>query len=246
MRQGDWICGQCRTHQFAKNAQCRDCSTRKPGLASKKKSTVPVKPYYAVLDFEANCSSEQDEDHEIIEFPVVLCNSRTGEIVSEFRQFVQLVTHEHLSDFIKNLTHITDEQVKSAPTWSECITLLNMWCHEHDVSVENTTVVTCGDWDLKTMLPRQLKLTKTTLPYTLDRLFSEWSNMKKPFKRVMKHKERVSFVKMMDHLNLEITGHHHSGIDDCRNIAKICHQLTTRGANMTNPNCKKVTKFVEC
>jgi inhibitor of KinA sporulation pathway (predicted exonuclease) len=34
--------------------------------------------------------------------------------------------------------------------------------------------------------------------------------------------------KMLDYLKLPLDGHHHSGIDDCRNIAKICRALMER------------------
>lgn len=33
-----------------------------------------------------------------------------------------------------------------------------------------------------------------------------------------------------------MTGHHHSGIDDCRNIAKICLALYKGGVDVTEPN----------
>ena len=41
---------------------------------------------------------------------------------------------------------------------------------------------------------------------------------------------------MLEELKIPLVGHHHSGIDDCRNIAKICHALTLRGEDSTMPN----------
>jgi len=204
-----------------------------------------MKPFYAVLDFEANCSSEGSDDYEIIEFPVILVDSKTGQIVAEFREFIQLVNHQQLSDFIKDFTHITDSQVKSGLTWSDCLVALDKWCQEQEVNSENTTVITCGDWDLRTMLPKQLELTKTTLPYRLEKLLTQWVNIKKPFKKTTKNKEKMGMAGMLSYLDLELTGHHHSGIDDCRNIAKICHRLVEMGADVTRPNCRKMSKFVE-
>ena len=78
-------------------------------------------PYYLVLDFEANCSADQVKDHEIIEFPCILIDSKTGSTISEFRSFVKLVNFDKLSDFIKDLTHITDEQVNTGLSWSDCL-----------------------------------------------------------------------------------------------------------------------------
>jgi len=35
---------------------------------------------------------------------------------------------------------------------------------------------------------------------------------------------------MLAKLNLELIGRHHSGIDDCKNIARILIELLSRGA----------------
>lgn len=114
------------------------------------------KAFYLVLDFEANCSGENTRDHEIIEFPAVLVRSDTHSIVDEFRSFVNLVKHKQLSEFIKQLTHITDEQVNAGLEWNKCLFEFEMWCKKHSLTSANCAVVTCGDWDLKTMLPNQL------------------------------------------------------------------------------------------
>jgi inhibitor of KinA sporulation pathway (predicted exonuclease) len=34
---------------------------------------------------------------------------------------------------------------------------------------------------------------------------------------------------MLKHLKLILDGHHHSGIDDCRNISKILNKMITDG-----------------
>src|SRR5438045_1672584 len=115
------------------------------------------KPYYLVLDFEANCSGKNQKDHEIIEFPAVLVNAKNGTIISEFRYFIQTNSGRKLSTFIKELTHITEEQVRNGLTFMQALKEFEKWCHQNQISKKSTTIVTVGDWDLKTMLPRQLK-----------------------------------------------------------------------------------------
>jgi inhibitor of KinA sporulation pathway (predicted exonuclease) len=246
---GDWICQVCNGHQFASRVICRDCSTPKnenskdanPKNANSKDANPKntnqdsnSKEFYLVIDFEANCSSENARDHEIIEFPAVLVNAKTGETVSEFRKFVKMVNHKKLSEFIKDLTHITDEEVSNGLEWGVCLFEFEVWCHQNDITPDNTTIVTCGDWDLKTMLANQLNLTQTKLTYFLNHLFGCWNNVKIEFMK--KTSNRGGMAEMLKVLDLELTGHHHSGIDDCRNIAKICHKLTTMECDVSQPN----------
>ena len=237
LKPGDWLCSVCNGHQFASRSICRDCGTPKNGVP--KNTKKDNKQFYMVIDFEANCSSEFHRDHEIIEFPAVLVNSKTGETVSEFRKFVKLVNHNNLSDFIKNLTHITDEDVNNGLDWKVCLVEFEKWCHDNNVTDRNTTVVTCGNWDIQSMLTRQLHITKTNQSPFLKKLFSCWNNVKTSY-AISTQKSPTGMDRMLQELNLDLVGHHHSGIDDCRNIARICHELTKLGHDMTTPN-----KFIE-
>ena len=238
IKSGDWFCSSCNAHQFAFRSACRDCGTLKGGVVEPTIQTtkgIQSKEFYLVLDFEANCSEQDKRDHEIIEFPAVLVKAIDGQTVSEFQSFVKLVKTEKLSKFIKELTHITDEQVSSGLSWSDCLLEFEKWCNKNKVTPENTTVVTCGDWDLKTMLPNQLAITKTELSDYLNYLFCCWCNAKIQFANCYKQAELNGMDRMLDFLGLELTGHHHSGIDDCRNIAKICKRLMEDGTDVTSP-----------
>ena len=200
------------------------------------------KPYYLVLDFEANCSSDQVRDHEIIEFPAVLVEAYSGRVVNEFRSFVKMVTHKQLSQFIKDLTHITDEEIARGLGWCECLLAFESWCHTNGITPKNCTVVTCGDWDLKTMLANQLQLTKTKLTLFLDELFGCWTNVKITYRDTLQTPRQSGMDAMLNDLGIPLVGHHHSGIDDCRNIAKICHCLLTKyKADVTLPNKMRET-----
>lgn len=198
------------------------------------KSDTPSKTYYLVIDFEANCSGKNIKDHEIIEFPAVLVNAETNEIISEFRHFVKTHSGKKLSKFIKILTHITDENMFNGLNFSDCLIEFEKWCHENEISSESTTIVTVGDWDLGTMLPSQLKMTGLTLNEFLNNLFSSWTNVKEYFVAHAGGKA-MGMAGMLAYFELELDGHHHSGIDDCRNTVKICKKLSELGFDMTIP-----------
>jgi ERI1 exoribonuclease 2 len=66
--------------------------------------------FLAVLDFEATCW-EENNDHDIIEFPTVIVDIEKKEVIDEFRVFVMPKRKPILSDFCKKLTGITQDQV---------------------------------------------------------------------------------------------------------------------------------------
>lgn len=74
------------------------------------------------------------------------------------------------------------------------------------------------------MLPRQLMLTETRLSSQLSALVASRVNIKVVFARAYNQKAK-GMAGMLDFLGLKLEGRHHSGIDDSRNIAKICQKL---------------------
>ena len=80
--------------------------------------------------------------------------------------------------------------------------------------------VTCGDWDLKTMLPGQCKYLNIPVP----NYYHQWINIKTIF-RDLTGQEPSGMPGMLEHFKLTLEGKHHSGIDDSRNIAKILAKL---------------------
>jgi len=87
--------------------------------------------------------------------------------------------------------------------------------------------VTCGDWDLKTMLKEQFKLCDWSYPPPTP--FCRWINIKRIFEAHQKIPAR-GMPDMLSALQLPLVGRHHSGLDDCHNIVAICVQLIKLGA----------------
>lgn len=79
---------------------------RKAKIEQEEKSKIH---YYCVIDFEATCEKEnpQDYKHEIIEFPAVLVDSTTLEVVDIFHYYCKPVLKPKLTEFCQELTGIT-------------------------------------------------------------------------------------------------------------------------------------------
>lgn len=177
-----------------------------------------------VLDFEATCGNQEPiRPQEIIEFPSVLVALDTLKSVDEFSSFVRPFHNPHLTDFCRELTSITQEDVDGAPYFHEVLKAHENWIDSHGLTELNAVFVTCGDWDLGTMLPAQSRVGKKPVEY-LRPIYTRWLNIKVPFASVAGRKA-PGMAGMLRALEIELTGFHHRGIDDCRNIAKILRAL---------------------
>lgn len=76
--------------------------------------------------------------------------------------------------------------------------------------------VTCGNWDIKTQIPRQCAISKFDMPG----YFHEWVNLKDVYLNFYKHKA-LGMRSMLSGLGIQLEGDHHSGKDDVHNICKV-------------------------
>jgi len=88
--------------------------------------------FLIVIDFESTCweHNADGKQPEIIEFPAVLLNIRTGMIEEEFQQFVMPVENPILSDFCVKFTGIKQEVVENGVPLRTCISLFCSWIKE--------------------------------------------------------------------------------------------------------------------
>lgn len=183
--------------------------------------------YFLVLDFEATCEKDgQIKPQEIIEFPVLMINSRTLKMDAQFHQYVQPRVHRELTAFCTELTGIAQDMVDGQPFIEDVLKSFDKWMQENnllDPSVKSL-FVTCGDWDLNKMLPSQASAFNLHTPG----YFNQWLNIKKAYAEVMSSYPR-GMMDMLEGLHIQHQGRHHSGIDDCTNIAEILRQLLLRG-----------------
>ncbi len=174
-----------------------------------------------VLDFEATC----DNDHvlkpqEIIEFPMLLIEFPSCNLVDTFHTYVKPVYHPQLTPFCTELTGIQQETVDPAPVFPVVMKQIEQWFEKHQFLVnglanpeKSFVFVTCGDWDLRSMLPTQLAASKarinsaaddrkesldSELPRSLldsrsafSRMFQRWCNIKTVFCEYMHRREQT-------------------------------------------------------
>ena len=188
-------------------------------------STVADGGYYAVLDFEATCEENTTiHNQEIIEVPVILLRASDGHEVARFQMYVRPMLNPELTPFCTSLTGITQETVDGADPFAPVFRSLMRFLCQHGVTRSNTVFVTCGDWDLSSMLPRQCQLAGVACPT----VFRRWMNIKKEFQRHSAVKV-ASLMDMVEKAGLHHRGRLHSGIDDCVNIAQVLQQMIAQG-----------------
>ncbi|MEZ4449517.1 MAG: 3'-5' exonuclease [Nannocystaceae bacterium] len=194
--------------------------------------------HLVILDFEATCKPGAPPDpQEIIEFPSVLVSLRDNAVLDEFSSFVRPVHHPALSEFCTELTGIRQEEVDGAPPFLEVYAAHRDWLVGHGLldadgrGEERFAFVTCGDWDLQTMLPVQCAASE--LPVSaLPKAYRRWINIKKIFAAVKLREKGFGMPSMLKALGLPLLGRHHRGIDDSHNIARITLALAALGGKM--------------
>ena len=218
--------------------------------------------YLLVLDFEATCgeSGFPRDQMEIIEFPTIVYDLQEKKEVGRFHEYVKPVIQLQLTEFCTQLTGIAQvspfrvsrpsyvqgylsmshnqETVENAepfpPVWDRFKEFLkgqNLW---DDPSTY--AFITCGAWDLHTMLPQQLSQIISTNPSAesddlllVTHFQQRVINIKKAFQKKYGHKRAKGMAEMLKALNMHLVGRHHSGIDDCGNILRIVKRMVNDG-----------------
>ena len=90
---------------------------------------------------------------------------------------------------------------------------------------EAVLFVTCGDWDLGTCLPLEERNKGLVVPS----VYKRWANLKVEFPKAFPCQGWPDMAGMLDLAGLKLEGHHHSGLDDSRNIARVLESVWQRG-----------------
>ncbi|KII88959.1 hypothetical protein PLICRDRAFT_40586 [Plicaturopsis crispa FD-325 SS-3] len=219
-------------------------------------------PYDAllVLDVEATCVAGCGFEYpnEIIEWPVCLMrwtdrsfDGRASklEVVDEFRAFVKPTWRPKLTQFCKDLTGITQEQVNHAPSFVEVVHSFSRflvknglidgvtgerlqrfcWCSDTPCDIRDFVVKQCfisripmPDWIRGDILDVRAAVGLATIPAGRN---------KNAYRR-----RSLNIPLQLSALGLtSFQGRQHSGIDDTRNIARIIVELARRGIRL-EPN----------
>ena len=206
---------------------------------------VPCK-YYVVIDFEATCEEKPSEDFvpEVIEFPAVLFDSVNDTVVDTFRSYCKPLLNPCLTSFCKKLTGIKQEDVDTAPLFTDVLKLFENWLKKHDLlSSENVGFITDGSKDFSVFLNVNCVLCKVSYP----KWAFKWINLKKYFANCYKSTNRT-LPHMVKALGLNFEGELHCGFDDAKNIANVSRSLVRDGVCLKPNECLQngVVKNLTC
>ncbi|XP_069556501.1 3'-5' exoribonuclease 1 isoform X2 [Brachyistius frenatus] len=210
----------------------------------------PTDTYYdhiCVVDFEATCEEDNPSDflHEIIEFPMVLINTHTLEIVDTFQEYVKPELNPQLSDFCVKLTGITQKMVDEADPFPEVLQRVVAWLQERELGTKyKYAILTDGAWDMSKFLNIQCRISRIRYP----QFAKKWINIRKSYGNFYKVLPPASQLKssfefrvprtqtklstMLEKLGLKYEGRPHSGLDDSRNIARIALRMLQDGCQL--------------
>ncbi|CEP14273.1 hypothetical protein [Parasitella parasitica] len=211
-----------------------------PSLPTVKASAVaePAEPvvkkqpfeYYLFFDVEATCVADGGFTfpNEIIEFPVVLVDGETFDIVDEFRSYVRPTINPTLSEFCMKLTGISQETVDQSPIFVDVLDQFQEFLAKYELFQSNSAAfVTDGPFDIRDFITKQLKHSKIKpRPAYFD---LHWVNIRKLFREFYKQQENKNIGMMLQHLGMEFEGRQHSGLDDARNLAAIGKKMHQEG-----------------
>eukprot|EP01084_Bolivina_argentea_P033009 61080_1 len=118
--------------------------------------------YLVVLDFEATCFTDSAYPDEIIEWPAMIIDTLKKCILDNyFHFFIKPRTNTVLSSQCIELTGIKQEIINQSPDITHVIKKWNEFCYLNNILSHNSCIVTCGNWDLKTMWPTQSEIINT-------------------------------------------------------------------------------------
>ena len=205
---------------------------------------------YLIIDVEATCDQkilqgivQKDNPipQEIIEIAAVVGRKHTMEVMGAFQRIVKPKVHPELTKFCKNLTGIKQKAVNKAEDFNKVMEDFEKWMEKVGINPENTTLMTCGRWDLFKMIPRQCQLSERPIPEVLkvdeDSLEKkQFINIKEKFIAYMDMqapewskrnavKMHFDIPEMLKQLGMEEKGNRHQALDDCFNLNKIMTEL---------------------
>jgi len=196
--------------------------------------------FIAILDFEATCDDQTKLDvQEIIEFLTVFVSALSGEVEFICHTCAKPDVNPTLTQFCTELMGVKQKTVDNgvstqwAPLLSHkaflkenrLVSALEVAESPKEHKGKKTFVcTTCGDWDLKTCLPKQLRCHGISCPACV----SSWPNIKAGFCNFCKTKP-TGVDSMLKHAGLELEGRRHSGIDNCKNLARVAQKMTKEG-----------------
>ena len=167
---------------------------------------------FIIVDLEATCwEGRREGQNEIIEIGAVRVDEH-GKLVGEFQCFVKPLKQPQLSDFCKKLTSIRQEDVDNADLFNIAVEAFKNWIN---VSQSDYLLCSWGFYDRK-------QFESDCALWGLD---TEWLNkhtsLKHQYGKIKQLRRNIGMKQALALEGIPLSGTHHRGIDDARNIAQI-------------------------
>eukprot|EP00930_Biecheleria_cincta_P006068 TRINITY_DN107046_c0_g1_i1.p1 TRINITY_DN107046_c0_g1~~TRINITY_DN107046_c0_g1_i1.p1 ORF type:complete len:590 (+),score=115.83 TRINITY_DN107046_c0_g1_i1:114-1883(+) len=203
-------------------------------------------PVLLLLDLEgAGNTRGRDGEDEIIEIPVLAMCPVTGSELGRFHRFTKPgYWCSQASEMRRRYPMQCFNAGSSAVLFPQAIFELQTWIGRvlrkppAEITHEDFLFVTCGNWDVKTAIPRQCQKPPPgggVDMATQKLLFSRWCNIKEAFREHFKLSEAAAptgMRGMLRRLNIPLAGQHHLGMDDVSNLARVLSTLVLNRANL--------------
>jgi 3'-5' exoribonuclease 1 len=170
-----------------------------------------------ICDLEATCwdkGEHNPEKMEIIEIGAVLADAKSMRKLDEFNSFVRPVRNPVLSDFCVNLTSIQQQDVDDADVFPIVFSRFLDWIGD----LETMRIASWGAYDLN-QFKQNCRFHGIANPFRDKHI-----NLKKKFSELHNGK-KYGMKRAMRIVGLVLEGVHHRGIDDARNIFRICEKV---------------------
>jgi len=187
--------------------------------------------YFLVIDFEATCDEPVNRfPQEMIEFPIVLVDAQSLNVVGEFHHFVRPLIYPKLSAFCSSLTGIQQNTVDQSLTFPDVLKLADQWIRQHcGEDLSNVYAVTYGNWDFGTLFAIQVKEYDLEIPFWGRR----WIDLQDVFqKHFALSGKQIKMIEAFQYLGISLSGRLHSGIDDARKLATFLVELIKLNAGI--------------
>lgn len=174
-----------------------------------------------IIDLEATCwesrqapngEAQGNDNMEIIEIGCALA-TRQGRLLDTRSFLVRPTRYPVLSKFCTGLTSITQETVDEAPAFPGAIQAMNAWLGDLP---DDFIWCSWGNYDRLHLETQSQEHDARPAVLAFPHL-----NLKRIWRRTTGQKRTNGFAHALAFHDLDFEGHHHRGVDDARNMARV-------------------------
>lgn len=177
--------------------------------------------YIACVDLEATCDDSPSfnrREMEIIEFGCTLLNPEY-KVVGTFNSFVRPTINPILTQFCKELTTITQDQVDTADTWDQVAVQIARFLEDQIPGGAPEIWVSWGDFD-RNLINRECERFNICSP-----MVDQHYNLKKLEASQRNSKKQQGMNTTIESMGLVFPGTLHRACDDAAALAMIMEKL---------------------